>query len=326
MGNSTSGPVLVVQVEEEVFATPATSPRREPATSFFKRAKPPVVDASFADYHPLSGLPTPGYQGNLSKKQQAALDALRAQMAALGLTEQVAAAACAPAEDTDGLLLRFLRARGFLVPKAAELLQHDLAWRAEHAVSELTSRPEEEVLGCDPALFERYLPGWYGSSDLQGRPAQWQKWGDLRVDELLKSTSHEQLVMHHVWQQEKQMRRLAENAHAHGVLLSQCVSVVDAAHWHPALATRKAMAFLREIAGMDQAHFPERMGMIITINAPYTLSACWVVISGWLDPATRAKVQIISSDKYWKPLLATIFAPDQIPLEYGGTAPVTFGL
>jgi hypothetical protein len=327
MGSSGS---TVVAVEEELFATPAATPAASPETSrsgsIFRRAKPQAATARptpYTDYHPLSDLPTPGYQGNLSEKQQAALASLRAQMATLGLGEQIAAATAAPAENEDGLLLRFLRARGFHVTKAAELLRSDLSWRAENAVSQLASMPEEEVLGCDPAIFSRYLPGWYGSTDLQGRPAQWQKWGDLRVDELLKSTTHEKIVLHHVWQQEKQISRLAESAREHGVLVCQCVTVVDARHWHPGLATRKAMAFLREIAGMDQAHYPERMGQIITINAPYTLSACWAVISGWLDPATRAKVQIISSDKYWKPLLATVFASEQIPLEYGGTAPVT---
>ncbi|KAG8458087.1 hypothetical protein KFE25_012747 [Diacronema lutheri] len=310
--------------DTEVFSTPATSPTGGATPRASKSAVAAVAPGllAFGKYHPRSPLPTPGYKGNLSDAQQAALESLRTRMVELGLEQAVAAAVIVPAEDEDGLLLRFLRARQFDVAKAAELLRADLEWRAELRVPELATQSEAEVLGCDPAIFAHYLPGWYESVDLEGRVAQWQKWGDLRVDEVLQHTTHDRLLRHHVWQQEQLLRRQAENARQQHVWLAQCVTVVDAKHWHPGLASRAAMAFLRDIAGLDQLHYPERMGMIITINAPYTLSACYAIISTWLDPVTRAKVQIISGERYWRPLLEATFAPDQIPREYGGTAAV----
>lgn len=314
MGSAQSAPPASAV---EGFVTPPSSP-----SVSFAAGDAAVDPAPGRGYHPLSGLPTAGYLGNLTQAQERALLELRARMHALGLSAQLAAAVCAPAEDEDGLLLRFLRARGFEVPKAEQMLAADLEWRAELKVAELATRPEAEVLGCDPAMFAHYLPGWYNSEDVRGRVAFWQKWGDLHVDELLKATSLQALRNHHVWQQERQMRRMAERAGEQGVWLSQCVNVIDANHWRPSLATRGALAFLREISTLDQAHYPERMGLIVVINAPYTLSACWALISAWIHPVSREKVRILSGEAYWRPLLASLFELDQIPPEYGGTADV----
>jgi hypothetical protein len=289
---------------------------------------PPASDASSGTgrfggkFHALSGLPTSGYAGALSEKQRAALALLRKQVDELGLSAAVAAAVLAPAEDETGFFLRFLRARQFDVEKALALLRLHLEWRESVGIQRLGAGTEAEALGCDPALIHYYLPTYMDSTDLQGRNVTFSKWGDLRVDEMLKSTSHEGLARHHIWQQEQVMRRLARTAKAQGVWITQCVSVIDANHWHPSLASRAAMSFLHEIALMDSTHYPERLGLIAVINAPYTLSAAWAVISGWLDPVTRKKVQILSGERYWKPLLASVMAPDQIPLEYGGTLDV----
>lgn len=41
---------------------------------------------------------------------------------------------------------------------------------------------------------------------------------------------------------------------------------------------------------VDNLHYPERLDQLIIVNAPTTLSMAWRIISGWLDPATTAKV------------------------------------
>lgn len=55
------------------------------------------------------------------------------------------------------------------------------------------------------------------------------------------------------------------------------------------------------------------------INAPFIFSAIWRVVRGWLDPVTAQKIQILGSN-YQETLLAEI-APEQLPVEYGGTNP-----
>lgn len=69
----------------------------------------------------------------------------------------------------------------------------------------------------------------------------------------------------------------------------------------------------------DNNNYAERNGRAILINAPYIFSVCWAVISAMLDSATNAKVQILSSERFWRPLLLEAMDASEIPVEYGGT-------
>lgn len=52
------------------------------------------------------------------------------------------------------------------------------------------------------------------------------------------------------------------------------------------------------------------------VNAPWTFSAAWSVIKGWLDENTRKKIQIVSGDP--KQELVKYVDIDQIPVFLGG--------
>ena len=41
---------------------------------------------------------------------------------------------------------------------------------------------------------------------------------------------------------------------------------------------------------MDQDHYPERLGVIVVVNAPRVISIVWNFIKKYLDPVTREKV------------------------------------
>lgn len=66
-----------------------------------------------------------------------------------------------------------------------------------------------------------------------------------------------------------------------------------------------------------QAYYPETLGEMFIINAPWVFTPLWAMIRPWLDPVTRAKFHVLGS-RYSSDLLEVI-APDQLPLEYGGT-------
>ena len=82
-----------------------------------------------------------------------------------------------------------------------------------------------------------------------------------------------------------------------------------------------AYTFIKGMATTDSDHNPERLGMMIVINAPVMLSVAWRVIQGVLDDVQRVKIKILSDPKQWQPLLLSIIDKDQIPIEYGGEAP-----
>ncbi len=68
----------------------------------------------------------------------------------------------------------------------------------------------------------------------------------------------------------------------------------------------------------DSTYYPERLGYMFIINAPFIFRPLWAMIKPWLDPNTANKIQVLGSN-YQDALKAKI-PEDQIPLEYGGTA------
>ena len=56
--------------------------------------------------------------------------------------------------------------------------------------------------------------------------------------------------------------------------------------------------------------------MLVIINAPWSFSAAWKVIKGWLDERTRSKIHIISGDPL--PTLLKYIDIEQIPSFLGG--------
>lgn len=271
-------------------------------------------------YHPLSDLcGAPGYIGSLSSSEEEKL--LKLQLAASQSVGDLSPFLI-PGETEEQFLLRFMRARGFNVQKALAMLTEDVRWRRETDVATLRSVPAEHVLGCNPAVVHRYIPSKHLGFDKQGRPIVAKHFGYKTViADLLKSVSLESLVRYHVWQNESYCQMLAEQSKRLGQSVEQFVFIIDAKGWHPGLASRAAFAFIRRMVEVDDKHYPERLGMLIVANAPVSLAFAWRIIRSWLGERTKEKFHFCSSASEVAGALLSHIDADQLPKEYGGTAP-----
>lgn len=258
------------------------------------------------------------YLGCLDAKQKEALVQIRDEVKKQGL--DLSPWISSPEETEDHLLLRFLRARKFNVKKSLSMLQKDLEWRDEKKVLSLRDAKEEQVLGCSLSIFSPLLPIWHQGHDRVGRPVIYKKFGSFEIWKITQHTSLENLVMHHVWSMERYMALCRANTKRLGYMVETVTLVIDAAGWGLSLFTREATSYLRQISNIDSDHFPERLGRIIVVNAPYLLSVAWKVISAWLDVKTREKIQILRGPYYYEPVLKELIDPDQLSEEYGGNA------
>ena len=258
----------------------------------------------------------------------AALDTLESRVTDIDLTQH----ACTSGETARQYAKRFLVARDGDVDKADAMLRDNDTWRrsgfladapalACGGVAGLAALPPADVVGCPAALLERYFDSWAQGVDREGRPVVYKKYGRLEVSTLVAAgASVESLVRYHVGEQERLSIAMRE-ASMGGARVSAATFVMDAAGWHVGLATRDAMRFLRTIAEIDQAHYPERLGRLVVINAPVVLSGVFAIVSTWLAPATRAKVRVLSWESAWRPALLELIAPDQLCEAYGGKSP-----
>lgn len=262
--------------------------------------------------------------------REAALAALEARVADLDLLPHTATTG----ESVREWLGRFLAARDGDVDKAEAMVREDDSWRrtgfladappalSAGGVAGLASAPPAELVGCPAALLERYFDSWAQGVDRMGRPVVYKKYGTLEVASLIAAgASIASLVRYHVAEQERLSVAMRTASTSAGARVSATTFIMDAAGWHLALATSDAMRFLRAIAEVDSAHYPERLGRLVVINAPVVLSGVYAAVSSWLPPVTRAKCRVISWESAWRPALLELIAPEQLCAAYGGKAP-----
>ena len=81
---------------------------------------------------------------------------------------------------------------------------------------------------------------------------------------------------------------------------------------------------LKAFIAIDNVCYPETLGKLVVINAPWLAVNSWGLVKSWLDPRTVAKIEILSAADSVRRLHDLIDA-SQIPPEYGGTgAPLYF--
>lgn len=267
-------------------------------------------------YHPNCELRTrTGYYPNISETQ---LQAVRDLDSLIKQSELK----CEDEREQYFLkLLRFLRARNFNVQKSFDMLSADVAWRNAENRMNIRYETSSEVLQCESKLVSRYFPAWIQGYDRQRRPVAWRKFGLFEIWNILKLTTMDRMVRFHAWEAEQALRLMHDESISTGYNIETFTLIVDAAQWHIGLATMDAYTFIKGMATTDSDHNPERLGMMVVINAPMMLSVAWRVIQGVLDDVQKAKIKIMSDRREWGPLLLSIMDKDQIPAEYGGDAP-----
>ena len=276
-------------------------------------------------YSDVSGLnAAEGYIFSLTLGQERALALLRERLQESGRMSQVKMEVRRPAETVDTFLLRFLRARDFEVEAAYEFLVEDLSWRAKKDVHALKTKTLAEVLGCseeDAATVMEGFPSYQHGFDRSGMPVIYRAYGEFEIWKMTKLTTVDRLVDLHIWENEHSLDAMNARARETGEAVEALFVVIDAADWSIMQATGEAIRYLKGLADADSNHFPERLGRLFVINAPFMLTSVWNIVKTWLAPRTIEKIQIYGARREWEPALKRYVDQGSIPEKYGGVAP-----
>ncbi|KAG1740344.1 CRAL-TRIO domain-containing protein [Suillus lakei] len=244
--------------------------------------------------------PLPGRVGNLTVPQQHALQTLKNQLHEEGhfVEERM----------DDPMLLRFLRARRFDVPKAKAMLLAAEQWRQDMKVDDIVRNFDF----TEKKQVDQYYPQYYHKIDKDGRPVYIERLGKLNVPALYGVTTKERLLQRLVLEYEK--------------FLTERLPASSAAVGHPAFSLSsfyQVRDYVNEASKIGQDRYPECMGKFYIINAPWGFSAVWSLIKPWLDEVTVSKIEILGSS-YQQKLLQDIRAED-LPADLGGMCKCTGG-
>jgi len=79
-----------------------------------------------------------------------------------------------------------------------------------------------------------------------------------------------------------------------GKLLETCCTIMDL-KGVTLTKVPSVYSYVRQASVISQNYYPERLGKLYLINAPWGFSTVWSVVKGWLDPVTVAKINILGS-------------------------------
>ena len=150
-----------------------------------------------------------------------------------------------------------------------------------------------------------------------GRPVYIESLGKVDLTALGKITSQERMIQNLVCEYEKMADpRLPACSRKSGYLLETSCSILDLKGVGISKAS-SVYGYLQSVSAISQNYYPERLGKMYVINAPWGFSAVFNFVKKVLDPVTSAKIHILGSG-YEKELLGQIPA-ENLPKQFGGS-------
>lgn len=101
-----------------------------------------------------------------------------------------------------------------------------------------------------------------------------------------------------------------------GNLLETCCTIMDL-KGVGLTKVSSVYAYVKQASAMSQNYYPERLGRLYLINAPWGFSSVFSVVKGFLDPVTVEKIHVLGSG-YKTELLGQVPA-ENLPKAFGGS-------
>jgi len=211
----------------------------------------------------------------------------------------------------DFTLLRVIRARKGNVDEAIDAYTKMVEWRKESGVDKMLIEedPNEHVFQC-------ICPHRHHGVDRDGHPIYLERTGQVRVNEVLKHVTEDDIVTRHVRFMEHMVHRMIAQSQKMNKYVGKMILIHDMTGMRYTIEPAGFRIF-RKTTHIDQTYYPECLHRMIIINAPLSFRGVWAIIKPWLDPKTRVKVEIFGTNFHDR--LAQLIAPEELPEIFGGT-------
>ena len=150
-----------------------------------------------------------------------------------------------------------------------------------------------------------------------GRPVYIEQLGKIDLAAMYQITTSERMVQNLVCEYEKLADpRLPACCRKSGRLLETCCSIMDLKGVGVSRIS-SVYGYVKSVSAISQNYYPERLGKLYLINAPWGFSGAFSFVKGFLDPVTVQKIHILGSN-YHSELLSQV-SKENLPVEFGGT-------
>lgn len=180
---------------------------------------------------------------------------------------------------SDDMLARYLRARGHCLEKSAAMLRETIKWRREHSVGSLAAAEFEG----SPYMREGWL--YVAGNDAAGRAIVMLRKRKDKIP-LADAPAYIRFFTFTLESAVRAMRGSAE----------QWVFVLDMKEYSPANAPHPGVTL--QVLQVLANHYPERLHKAYFVDAPGIFSVFFKMMSPFVDPVTRSKVEFVQSRDY----------------------------
>jgi len=200
---------------------------------------------------------------------------------------------------TTSCYLRYLRARDWNLEKAAKMLEDTLTWRIENDPDNIT---KDQVKG----LME--LGSFYrNGKDKEGRPILYIRPGAYNP------YPPEQRIKYLIYIMETAIKHMPPG-------VERITWILDFSDYGNRVNSPDGKVVARNSQHILQNHYPERLGLLFVVNAPWFFWLLYTIVSPFLERKTKEKIRFISGSKEELRKTLSEFIPlDQLEEKYGGT-------
>jgi len=214
----------------------------------------------------------------------------------------------------DMVIFRFTRKNGFDVQKTTKAFLHYMKWRNEQKVDNIleTEFPKIDVI-------KQIVPYRYAGYDKAGRPLYIEKTGKLACAAVTDTRvlTTDEFLQSHIWGMEYMASIAYKMSLTTGKRVDTVCSIIDLDGL--GLHHRTAISVLKSAMDFDSMYYPERLGKIYVVNAPWIAPSLYQLVHVFLDEYTKSCVQVIPIIDT-KTFLPNVIPMDNLPKEYGGNA------
>ncbi|KAH0471497.1 MAG: hypothetical protein KVP17_002733 [Porospora cf. gigantea B] len=213
-----------------------------------------------------------------------------------------------PNDECDDIPPRFVQGTCDLT-EARRRWQLTKKWRAAYGTDDILTEASPHYF-----IVKDNYPQYILGRSKEGRLVWFERPGKGRLNTLLKNgvTLHD-MARHYILTTEY-LWRVAEPRDD-----AQIISVFDLTGCRLADLAGNTLKLFKMSCGLIADHYPERSQKVIMINAPWFFQAAFAIVSPFIDPVTKNKIEVLSTD--YQPRLLELVDADQLPPLLGGTGP-----
>ena len=216
------------------------------------------------------------------------------------------------------MLYRFLKGWKFDVAGTVPRVNHSQRYRKEHGLDEI----RQKAASLEQRQFphaEQILKYWphviVHGVDRKGQPLSIERLGHSNPVLLCQAVTLDQLMVYHHYHMENKGAMFAAMSVEKDTVVRGC-KIMDLEGLGKQHLTGRGIGYFKSVISASQDNYPETMGSLFIINAPWVFNIAWKMVRPLLHANTLDKIHILGSD--YQSVLQQYIDPQHIPVEFGG--------